>query len=837
MKVMTCPVKPVFLLVTMVLALLQVSAASAEIGCQDCHGTRSPSDYRPIDSPNRNIFTGGFQGNHRTHVAGALSAPSCEKCHPGSSAYGTGHRDGKIKLSANINNSPLQALYKNSTSAFLQTPEPLLGTCTNVNCHFEQISPVWGSATFVYPNDCLGTCHGSPPAGGAGGAAGSHDTHDFYFSGLANCAFCHANHVVEPAPFAHASSAANRGVLVGSTSPYFGNYGLYTGNTGDFLPSQTNQFGSCTTVYCHSSVQGLSNPTQSPVTLYAPTWGETFSDSICAGTKGCHGVGFAHPDDALIPADQERFRTLLSGSHERHLKYRFNEVGNCEACHYNFTGNGNGCSGCHMIHGPFQNHIDQTINVTFDPGNSLFNEGTGVYTGDTTAGTPYGTCSGLYCHGNGTTVSTGVLNNYSAIAWGSGALTCSSCHGYPPAYTNGTPKANSHLPHDGYSCDKCHYSVTTNGSTIATSRYHVNRTYDVAAGTGISFTYSYAASGGSCTNISCHHGGNAVWGGTLACDGCHDAPPATASHTIHYGGSIAQAGYGDVRIAADYGSTASSYIMNCGNCHPMDASHHGNGTIEVELYNATAPAGSLKALNPATAVYVNGTTSHLDSRGFAYSYGTCSNVYCHSYTDWTTPGGVQAPYTSSTSLPANLVVSTVYRTIAWGGPSLGCTGCHANPPSTTYLTNAGGSGNSHSWIDSYGYENLHNYNHSWQPISCSYCHNGTVTQLNSWTRNSYDVSTMSDVPIANHAKHVNGQRDLLFDPARLFNYSTSSYGVVSMDLSTASYSQATKTCSNVACHMPRNSNCGGQQNVQWGMPYRWDSGECYRCHQYNTTCP
>lgn len=841
MNGMNCPRNPVSQLVimglTVVLALLQASEARATFGCQDCHGTRSPTDFRPLDSPNRAIFTGGFQGNHRSHVANALSPSGCNRCHPGSSDYTVGHRDGMIKLSANINSSPLQALYKNATSAFPQTPTPLLGSCTNANCHFEKTTPVWGSADFVYPGDCLGSCHASPPAGGTGGAAGSHATHNTFFSGLTNCALCHANHVVEPAPFAHASSAANRGLLVRSSSPFFGSYGRYSANTRDFLPSQVNQFGTCTTVYCHSTVQGVTNPTQPPATLYAPIWGETFADSICAGTKGCHGVGFAHPDDAAIPDDQVRFRKLQSGSHERHLAYRFNESGNCQACHYNFTGSGVGCSGCHTIHGPFKNHIDQIIGVTFDPGNSLFSEGTAIYTGDTVPGTPYGSCNSLFCHSDGTAISTGVLNSYSSIAWGSGALTCTGCHGYPPLYASGSPKANSHQAHNGYSCDKCHYSTTTNGSAITTSRYHVNRAYTVDAGTGITFTYSFATSGGTCTNISCHHSGNAVWGTALACNGCHDAPPATASHAIHFGGSVAQAGYGDVRIAADFGASSSAYIMNCGNCHPMDAARHANGVVEVELYNASAPQGSLKALNLSSAVYTNGTTVHLDSRGFPYSYGTCGNVYCHSYTDWTTPGGVLTPYTSSTRLPTNLVVTTHYKTVAWGGPALGCGGCHANPPTTSAPANAGGSGNSHSWIDASGYENLHNYNHSWQPISCTYCHYGTVTAVNSWTRTAKDVATLSDVPIANHAKHVNGIKDVTFNSARLFNYSTSSYGVVSINLGTSGYEPTTQTCTNVTCHMPLNSACGGQTSVKWGIPYRYSSSECYRCHQYGTVCP
>ena len=411
---------------------------------------------------------------------------------------------------------------------------------------------------------------------------------------------------------------------------------------------------------------------------------------------------------------------------------------------------------------------------------------------------------------------------------------CSSCHGYPPGYPNGTPKANSHQAHSGNTCDKCHYATTTDGSTIATSRYHVNKAYNVNGGNGATFTYVFATTGGTCSNISCHHGGNATWGTTLPCNGCHDAPPATASHLKHFGGTVAQAGYGDVRIAQDFTANAPAYIMNCGNCHPMDPAKHANGIVEVELYNPQAPAGSLKSLSPASAAYTNGTTIHTDSRGFAYTNGTCGNVYCHSYTDWTTPGGVPISPDCSSYWPQNLVVTRNYKTVTWG-QTLDCTGCHANPPSTAYPSNDGGAGNSHSWIEQDGYDNLHTFDMGYQPISCSYCHNDTVKTLNTWTRNNYGNATLSSVPIANFSKHVNGVNDVAFESSRFFNYSTSSYGVVSMNLGTASYNTSTKTCSNVACHSPRNGS--GQTSVKWGTPYRWYYDiECDRCHGYSGYC-
>ena len=825
------------LLVLFIATFWRVPVVEATIGCQDCHGTRIPADYRPVDATSRDPFTGGFQGNHRTHIGATTSAGVCNKCHPGSSSYAINHRNGTIKLSSNINSSHLQAMYRNVTS-FPQTTTPTLGTCTNVNCHFEKGTPVWGTTSlFQSPNDCLGTCHGSPPNGGANGADGSHSVHNTWFPGLNNCSKCHPSHTVTPY-FDHATSAANRGVVVKSSDPAYGPFGQYSGNTKDFLPSQANTFSKCNNFYCHSTVQGLTDPTQPPTTLYAPTWGGPPYASICGETRGCHGVGWAHPDDA--PNFPGRWFTLNSGSHEKHLKYRFNELGNCQACHYNYTNNGTDCSSCHLVHGAFINHIDHTITMAFDPDNILFMEDTGSYSGDSTPGTPYGSCSGLYCHSDGTAVSTSVLVPKPPLQWGSGPLTCSGCHGYPPAYATGTPnKANSHVAHSGYTCNNCHYSTTTDGTSITTSRYHVNRAYNVTPGSSITFTYSFATSGGTCNNISCHHGGNATWGTTLPCNGCHDAPPATASHMTHYSGTVAQAGYGDTRIAQDLSANASGYIMNCGNCHPMDASRHGNGIIEVELYNAQAPVGSLKALNPSSAVYTNGTTVHTDNRGFAYTSGTCSNVYCHSFNEWTTPGEVASSFPCRTSLPPNLVTTRIYRQVAWGGsiPN-NCTGCHALPPKTQYPANDGGSGDSHMTINSRSQEELHSWNMEiGEPLSCTYCHNDTVNVKNKVSRyltvfnNITTVfSNYSAVPIANFSRHVNGRNDVFFNKNTPVVYNT--WGSpATMYLTNSSYNIANKTCSNVACHL-------SQTKVKWGIPYRWYKyTECDRCHQYAYQCP
>jgi predicted CxxxxCH...CXXCH cytochrome family protein len=163
-----------------------------------------------------------------------------------------------------------------------------------------------------------------------------------------------------------------------------------------------------------------------------------------------------------------------------------------------------------------------------------------------------------------------------------------------------------------------------------------------------------------------------------------------------------------------------------------------NGTVNVELYDATAPAGSLKEKNPPTAAYDSGTK-------------TCSNVYCHSgYT--VTSDGVGSPLTypanpapagstrngpigsppnqfyyimdsscsNLTYAPYTVNYSRTYKTTpAWGqtfATPRTCTECHGFPPTTydpalsTAPAASAGAGDSHQWIDNYGYRNLHAWN-------------------------------------------------------------------------------------------------------------------------------
>ena len=412
--------------------------------------------------------------------------------------------------------------------------------------------------------------------------------------------------------------------------------------------------------------------------------------------------------------------------------------------------------------------------------------------------------------------------------------TCASCHtDKVPDVDHGIPTTGKHPEHLdmlNVSCSTCHLGPPNFKSGTDSN------------GDGL---YNLAE-----TDVcySCHQDGNGNpatdefkdgWHDpdfVLICGSCHAIAPATGSHAAHYNGADPTLVYGDLRMTQDFaGEQVSSVNMiGCGNCHPLDLPYHGDGIWgDVELANPAASAGSLKSRSP--------------SGSYDQATGTCSNVYCHSVNSWNTdPDGVPAPWPQANGwgihppdplpypLPDNIVTQRVYNDVTWG-ETLTCNGCHEYPPQTSAVDNDGGAGDSHYWVDQYGYENMHIYNMgNFPPIGCRTCHYGTVQEYDQTYGIGWDTDPATnrriynDVPIYDKAKHVNGSVDVAFDTVNNFTY-TSAWGGGStpIDLSLSSFDPATKTCSDVGCHIE-------EAVVTWGMPYRWEnSTECDRCHGYS----
>ncbi|BBA71307.1 CxxxxCH/CxxCH domain c-type cytochrome [Geobacter sulfurreducens] len=567
----------------LMLAVGLADTAAAASTCSDCHG------MPPIDAAYRNITTGGFKGSHQTHQSATAPAGACAACHTGSGSYAMDHMNGTIEMASNINASPLAATYSKGVF-FNQTSNPVMGTCSNVNCHFEKATPVWSSGALTVPAGCS-ICHGLPPADGSHpvATAGSGRKHgDYYGTGTGSCVKCHPDHAAAAKPFAHASSAGNRGLLLrftvapNTTGTYSKTANL---NYPNYLPSQTtaaNRNGTCTAMYCHSDGNG-------GAARATATWGGT----LAADCTGCHGGNAA----SAAP--------ITTGLHAQHVNAAavLGTTIECARCHNGpvSTGNDRAITGV-------ATHVDGTKTVAFVGGG----------TWNATAKT----CAATTCHSSGKATAP----QPPTPAWNDAAMGCNGCHGVSnslgtPDYANGgsgTALANSHAKHVAAAadCALCHANTTTTGTAIkAGSTLHTNGVIDVNLDTTnarVGATAAWTAGTKTCATVYCHGatltGGTTkspVWGATLTgCGTCHGFPPATS---VHAG-----------KVATD-----------CIGCHPhvnasgtgfTDASKHINGGVEasgghaVPYYTHKSPApttaqcSGCHANASATAPYPAGTS-------------------------------------------------------------------------------------------------------------------------------------------------------------------------------------------------------------------------------------
>ncbi len=547
-----------------------------------CHGM-PPRDGARKANLHFNSQSSAFPGNHQAHLKAAPAAGDCSICHAPVAPTNFGHQNGVIAMANSLNgysSATLRAKY-NKGVFFNQTSIPNLtnATCSNVNCHFETTTPVWGSGTFVSPTNC-NACHGAPPADGnhpaAAGAGKKHG--DYYGTTTGSCIKCHNDHTIEAKPFSHATSAGKRSlVLQFITAPNSG--GTYS-KTADlvypaYLPSQTtaaNRNGTCSSLYCHSNGNG-GLPTTTPA------WGST----LATDCSGCHGGAAGAAS------------VIATGKHAAH-------VNNAAVLGTNF-----GCVDCHAK--TVSNNT--TIATIANHVNGLKDYSGARAGGSARYSTTTKVCTNVYCHSNGNRSALVYVNMSGNKTWtGTAALGCNGCHGRTgttgaPDYANGgtaSSSANSHAKHvaSAADCEKCHTSTTTSGSAINTgSLLHLNGTVDVtfdAAKAGATATWTQSSA--ACGNVTCHGGtGSTVtWGGaSLNCQDCH-GNGATAS-VADFGatfwnngtiskfqltgtGSWADTGHGRPAASGNYAGSANppanfAGITNyCEWCHDSTINHN-----------------------------------------------------------------------------------------------------------------------------------------------------------------------------------------------------------------------------------------------------------------------
>lgn len=732
----------------------------------------------PIDSSIRNPIDGGTIGNHQSHQPADASASHCAICHPGADAFTTDHRDGRIALSPLLNGSPAgqYSVDGTATSFKNQTTLPRLGSCSSVNCHFEAVTPVWGAAQFRYSsaasNDCT-RCHAAAPTDG-NHPYGQQKHGLYYGTTTSSCGKCHPDHTAEASPFAHATSAGNRPLIVTFAAAPNNGFGRYTGNTSypHYLPSRnTGRNGSCTNVYCHSPGTRAAGSVEPPNSSAA--WGGML------GCTGCHKG-----------AEFNKF--MATGSHYGHVfggGTSYSQI-KCAACHA-------ATATATMTIADRARHVDGQVDVAFSSSSSAAN---GRYNGSSAKplspaskapGSGYGSCENVYCHSTGQGDGGTWPPVYSTPTWGdqeSGK--CGTCHGTTGASTHGgfpwgivqrKISSGSHKKHLDYTygissrdmrCAVCHAyepaSFNSKGSTCGpvchtgTPAKHANYAINVGIGSyfGAAATYNGSATPGSgygaCSAVYCHSDGQAIpstyavatWGNKAsgACGTCHGAsaaaPPASAPHRKHM-------------------EITGPYRFACAECH--------NGTVQATTSAAVRPVftNSTTHVNKEREVRFD-TTNPFGI--YSSATGSCVNLYCHS-------AGNSA--VSSSSLPG-IYGGSVYARLSWNGTT-SCNSCHGRSTANgmpDYAT-AGSPGAATA--------NSHAKHVASSAIACGECHEKTTK--NGSIRSAY---------------HVNGT------PSVFFNLSGGNKAGV--------YTTANKTCASTYCH-------GTSSAVAWG-----GTTACVSCH-------
>jgi predicted CxxxxCH...CXXCH cytochrome family protein len=606
--------------------------------------------------------------------------------------------------------------------------------------------------------------------------------------------------------------------------------------------------------------------------------GGCLAASSCTSCHGTTGVNPAPPVAAkTTPADLSTSNRGV-GAHQAHL----------------VAGRLRGpiaCDECHVV------PTDAGHSVGTPPAPVSFGNVAGALATRDGAAPDYGVriagrCSSTYCHG--ATFARPGTNTAPLWAGTAGTLStqaaCGTCHPAPP-----TTHVNAFGTSIAWSqCSDCHPNTVNADGSIKVPGEHMDGVHQSRA---------------------------------LGCTVCHVTSPTSGGHALH--GAVYGAAYGEASwlqslnpSAAPTDAGVAAYRYGCGNCHPTDPAAHGNGVVgELDLAAATAPAGSLKARNGAGAAWVAGGTP---------TSGTCASVYCHS-SGQPSPGFVATP--------------------AWdSGATLGCTSCHANPPnyanggagtatanshvsrivvdvgppaqtqavghfmglpSVVHASSAHGGSDGYAWM--FGYTL---WGDSAAPLTCQSCHYRTVDPANTGDSGFYYLDTTGTYEVAGassdfvsvctscHAGstgptrarggavkplyHVNGTRDVTFDPridlstatsptlpaspntpTRPYWYTrattrtigtdtyqdspvitgalaTSTLGThagldgttYSLDLAAAQWDPATRSCSAVACHVGRLS--AGAPPVTWGdfrgagggLLYTGSGGVCTVCHYY-----
>ncbi|MEQ1568547.1 MAG: hypothetical protein ABMA64_23115 [Myxococcota bacterium] len=395
---------------------------------------------------------------------------------------------------------------------------------------------------------------------------------------------------------------------------------------------------SCATAGCHGVALDGGASGQGCESCHSPDWRQ---DCVF-----CHG-GAAGDVDGLPPSDldnvtdEDQITFLAHPEHhdgDDHLAY------DCAQCHGSASGTYTDA------------FTDPGHWWTADPtvGRAEVDFADGLSSAGTYA-VGNGSCSGLYCHGDG-------IGTSGSVPDGASGLGCDDCHATAaPEQLSGTHGA--HLAVSGVTCADCHAPVVNATDGIATPALHVNGGLDVdLASTG------WDAAAETCVT-SCHgvdHDGT-TWSGyhtpgyddplvhgqdalfrldTCADAGCHGADLRGATgdscDDCHTAGWRSDCTYchggsgGDTRGAPPEdvdNVTSEAAISFDGHPEHTDADEHPLYACDTCHQGALAYADAVT--DPGHWLVSDATTTKAEVKfagialGGTYTAGSCANDYCH----------------------------------------------------------------------------------------------------------------------------------------------------------------------------------------------------------------
>lgn len=508
-------------------------------------------------------------------------------------------------------------------------------------------------------NSCTTYCHGMPPRDAARKAnphfnsrssafLGNHRTHLPPAPTNVNCNVCHTP--VAATNFGHQNDVINMAnSLKGYSSATLRaryNKGVFFNQTS--IPRLTN--ASCSNVNCHFERQ---TPLWSSAPYVAPT-----------DCNACHGAPPA--GTAAAPAGG------LGGSHTRHDVF-FPGINNCQKCHPGSVTFNHATSAGRPLR--VQGYLRDPLNA-LEAGATYSGTGTN-YLPSRSATPGFGSCSVIYCHSSGQGSSGTGTVAYQSPVWGSGALSCGSCHQNmgPAVNAAATGSHVAHAQRAALDCSVCHTAAYTSSSVpTAAGSIHVDKSINLGftgtAATGTAYSKGTAfAPGtvyGSCSASKCHGLGQILWGGTLwsatdQCGKCHSSNAA-----------------GAVTAAAPFYST-SFPVKTTSTTDPKVGAHTSHLTSTDSLTSSLVCTDCHGAVTSASATHMSGTTNFVWSSlatkngaltpTYTATTGVCANVYCHgaSMPGGDTTGSNRTPTWNVAFLPATV-------------NSVACRTCHGFPP-------------------------------------------------------------------------------------------------------------------------------------------------------------